>query len=344
MFNIFIFLPIHFVNQTITSMKFRVTAILVGVLMAGTLTAQTLTDVINEFNAGVEKLNAQEYDAALANFNQVVTMAEVVGAEANDMKAQAEKQIPATYYRQATTFMKRKQYDNAIPYLENTVATATMYNNNADISKKASGYLPQLYVRQGNQEWKSKSYDAAIEYFDKALALNPGIYQACQGKAMVYMEQDNTEEMMVCFNNAKEGAQAKGDTKTIESINGTIDKYYNKYITSEMESVDPEELDYSYVVEACDKALAANPNNPRALYHLALVANKSSQYDQAIEYSQKALQYETQPVWISAINFELGSAYQGNRAYDEACEALQKVTEEPFLTRAEKKIEIVGCG
>lgn len=324
-------------------MKFRVTAIVVGVLMAGTLTAQTLTDVINEFNAGVEKLNAQEYDAALVNFNQVLTMAEVVGAEANDMKGQAQNQIPATYYRQATTFMKRKQYDNAIPYLENTVATASMYNNNEEISNKAAGYLPQLYVMQGNQEWKNKSFDAAIDYFDKALALNSGLYQACQGKAMVYMEQDNTDEMMVCFNNAKNGAEAKGDTKTIEAINGTIDKYYNRFITEEMESVDPEELDYTYVVEACDKALAANSNNPFALYHLALVANKSSQYNEAIEYAQKALQYETESVWISAINFELGSAYQGNSAYDEACEALQKVTEEPFLERAEKKIEIVGC-
>ena len=324
-------------------MKFRVTAILVGVLMAGSLTAQTLTEVINEFNAGVEKLNAQEYDAALANFNEVLTMAEVVGAEADDMKAQAQKQIPATYYRQATTFMKRKQYDNAIPYLENTVATATLYNNNEEISKKAGGYLPQLYVRQGTQEMKNKSYDAAIEYFDKALALNEGLYQACQGKAMVYMEQDETDLMLECFNNAKKGAQAKNDTKTIEQINGTIDSYYNKYITEEMEMVDPEDNDYTYVVEACENALAANPDNPFALYHLALVANKSSQYDQAIEYAQKALQFETEAVWISAINYELGSAYQGNSAYDEACEALQKVTEEPFLTRAEKKIESVGC-
>lgn len=324
-------------------MKFRVTAILVGVLMAGSLTAQTLTEVINEFNAGVEKLNAQEYDAALENFNQVLAMAEVVGAEADDMKAQAQTQIPSTYYRQATTFMKRKQYDNAIPYLENTVATATLYNNNEEISKKAGGYLPQLYVRQGTQEMKDKSYDAAIEYFDKALALNENLYQACQGKAMVYMEQDETDLMLECFNNAKKGAQAKNDTKTIERINGTIDSYYNKYITEEMEMVDPEDNDYTYVVEACDNALAANADNPFALYHLALVANKSSQYDQAIEYAQKALQFETEAVWISAINYELGSAYQGNSAYDEACEALQKVTEEPFLARAEKKIESVGC-
>jgi len=322
-------------------MKLRVLAILAGVLLAGTLTAQTLTDVINEFNAGVEKLNNQEYDAALDHFNQVLTLAETVGAEADDLKGQAETQIPATYYRQATTFMKRRQYDNAIPFLEKTVETAKLYNNNEDISSKAAGYLPQLYMAQGNQEWKNKNYDEAIAYFDKALAVDPDIYQACQGKGMVYMEQDKTDEMLKCFANAKKGAEAKDDTKTIEQINGVIDNYYNKFIMDEMEMVDPEENDYTYVVEACENALAANPDNPRALYHLALVANKNVEYDKAIDYAKQALAHETEPVWISAINFELGSAYQNTADYDLACETLQKVTEEPFLTRAEKKMESV---
>lgn len=322
-------------------MKFSVLAIIAGVLLSGALSAQTLTDVINEFNAGVESLNGQEYDAALEHFNQVLALAETVGEEANDMKSQAESQIPATYYRQATTYMKRKQYDNAIPHLEKTVEMATLYNNNEDISSKAAGYLPQLYMRQGNEEWKNKNYDAAIEYFDKVLEVNPNIYQACQGKGMVYLEQDKTEEMLQCFSNAKEGAAAKNDSKTIEQINGVIDNYYNKFIMDEMEMVDPEENDYSYVVEACDNALAANPGNPRALYHLALVANKSVEYDKAIEYAEKALQHETEAVWISAINFELGSAYQNTADYDKACEVLRNVSEEPFLSRAEKKIESI---
>jgi len=322
-------------------MRFRVLAILVGVLLAGSLSAQTLTDVINEFNTGVEKLNSQEYDLALEHFNLVLAKAETVGAEADDMKAQAQKQIPATYYRQATTFMKRKQYDNAIPYLEKTVETATLYNNNEDISKKANGYLPRFYVMQGTQEWKNKSYDAAIEYFDKALAMNENLYQACQGKGLVYLEQDETEKMLECFDRAKKGAEAKGDTKTIGLVNGVIDSYYNKFITEEMEMVDPEENDYTYVVEACENALAANPTNPRALYHLAIVSNKAVEYDKAVEYAQTALLHETEAIWISAINFELGTAYQNTADYDKACETLKKVTEEPFLTRAEKKMESI---
>jgi len=322
-------------------MKFKVTAILGGILIAGSLSAQTLTDVINEFNAGVEKLNNQEYDPSLEHFNKVIELAATVGDEASDMKAKAEQQIPSVYYRQATVFMKRKQYDNAIPFLEKTVEFATQYKNNEDISKKASGYLPQLYVLEGNRGWKNKTYDEAIANFDKAIALNPDLYQACQGKGMVYLEQDKTEEMLKCFAIAKKGATAKNDTKTIEQINGVIDDYYNKFITDEMAAVDPEEMDYTYVVEACDNALAADPNNPRALYHLALVANKNVEYDKAIEYAEKALQYEKEPVWISAINFELGSAYQNTADYDQACETLKKVIEEPFLSQAEKKMESI---
>jgi len=322
-------------------MKFKVTAILGGILIAGSLSAQTLTDVINEFNAGVEKLNNQEFDPSLEHFNKVIELAAIVGDEASEMKGKAEQQIPSVYYRQATVFMKRKQYDNAIPFLEKTVEFATLYKNNEEISEKAAGYLPELYILQGNTEWKNKSYDDAIAYFDKALALDDGLYHACQGKGMVYLEQDKTEEMMKCFANAKKGATAKNDTKTIEQINGVIDDYYNKFITDEMAAVDPEELDYTYVVEACENALAANSDNPRALYHLALVANKNVEYDKAIEYAEKALQYETESVWISAINFELGSSYQNTADYDQACETLKKVMEEPFLSQAEKKMESI---
>ena len=312
-----------------------------GMLLAGTITAQTLTEVINEFNTGVEKVNNQEYEVSIEHFNQVISLAAKVGAEANDMKEKAQQQIPAAYYRQANVFMKRKQYDNAIPYLEKTIEFATLYNNNEEINKKAAGYLPQLYVAEGIRASQNQSLDEAIAYFDKSLLLDETNYKAHQGKAMVFLSQDESEMMLESFAKAKEGAMAKNDTKTIDNIHEAINSYYNKFIVEEMANVDPEENDFSYVVEACEKALAANPDNPRALYHLAIVANKGGEYDKAIENAEKALAHETEPVWISAINFELGSAFQNSDDYTRACEVLKKVTEEPFLTRAEQKMGTV---
>lgn len=243
-------------------MKLRVFAILGGILFAGLLSAQTLTDVINEFNVGVEKLNNQEYELSLEHFSQVLALAETVGDEAGEMKANAEKQIPSAYYRQATIFMKRKQYDNAIPYLEKTVESASLYNNNEDIKGKAEKYLPQLHVMEGNRHWKTDQLDESLDHFDKALAINETLYKAHLGKGLVFLAQDETDMMLEEFGLAKEGAIAKNDTKTIDQINATLDSYYNKFITDEIEMVDPEENDYTYVVEACENALKANPETP----------------------------------------------------------------------------------
>ena len=324
-------------------MKFRVLAILAGVLLAGSLSAQTLTDVINEFNTGVEKLNNQEYEVSLEHFNQVLAMAGTVGDEANDMKLQAEKQIPAAYYRQATTFMKRKQYDNAIPYLEKTVETASLYNNNEEFSNKAANYLPQLYVREGNREWKNKSYDAAIACFDKSLALNENLYQAHQGKGMVYLDQDETDMMLESFAKAKEGALSKNDTKTIESIHSKINKYYKKIIDDEYVMVDPEEKDYTFVLEVCEKALEANDKNAYAYLRLAEIKNTTNEFDAALEFGKKGICVVKDPVILSGLYFQVGLAHQNSSDYDSACEAYKQVVEEPFLTKAEKKIEFVGC-
>jgi tetratricopeptide (TPR) repeat protein len=325
-------------------MKLRVLTIVAGVLMIGSLSAQTLTDVINEFNEGVAKVNSQEYELSVEHFNQVLTLAQAVGDSASDLKVKAEEQIPLAYYRQATLFLKRKQFDNAIPYLENTIKFAELYKNNEESSQKASRYLMQSYMVEGQRTFKNKSYDEAISNFNKALYMNPDLFQAHQGKGMVYMDQNETELMLQEFNLAKEGALASNDAETAKEIDAVIDSYYNKFIMDEMEVIDPEEPDYTYVIEACEKALGANPNNPRALYHLAMIKNKAVEYDAAIDYALKALENESEPVWVSAINFELGHAYQNTVEYEKACQALQNVVEEPFLSRAEKKMEsIPGC-
>lgn len=324
-------------------MKLRTIAILSGILIAGALSAQTMTDVIHEFNAGVEKVNNQEYDASIEHFNQVLSMAASVGDSATEMKASAEKLIPASNYKQAMMFLKRKQYDNAIPYLEKTIETAALYNNNQESSAKASKYLLQSYVREGQRAYKNEAYDESLGFYDKALEMNENLYQAHLGKGMVFRDMDEIDAMLDEFAVAREGAMAKNDTKTVETINKAADGYFNTLIKEEFEAIDPEEPEYEYVFEACEKALDANPENARAYYYMASIYNKQVEYDQAIDAALKGISSETDPIWISALNLELGSAYQNTADYDKACEALKNVTEDPFLAKAEKKIESVGC-
>jgi len=77
---------------------------------------------------------------------------------------------------------------------------------------------------------------------------------------------------------------------------------------------------------------------------LAVIWNKSNDFDKAIENSKKALESETDATKIAAINYELGSGYIGIAEYDLACEALNKAMVEPFFDKAlAKKEKVPGC-
>jgi tetratricopeptide (TPR) repeat protein len=307
--------------------------------------AQTLTDVINEFNAGVESLNGQAYETALDQFNNTLALCEQVGDEAADMKQQAREQVVGTHYRQAITLMKRKQYDQALPALEQTVATSAEYGVKPEFAEKAQQYLPPLYLREGNVLLKQSKFDEAMEVFDKAIALKPDMYKAHQGKGLVHKEQGDIESMLEEFDIAKTKALETGDNEAVDEINAAIDGYYRTLIEEELMMMDTEDPDYTFLLDICDQAIAANDKNGYAYWQAAMARNKMIEFDTAVELAKKGLEGESDPILRSALNYELGIAYQNNANYAEACAAYNSVTEEPFLSRAEKKLETpqLGC-
>jgi tetratricopeptide (TPR) repeat protein len=327
-------------------MKKRVIAFLSGIIITtGIISAQTLTDVINEFNAGVESLNGQSYETALTQFNNALALSDVVGEEASDMKSQAQEQIVGTHYRQAMTLMKRKQYDQAIPSLENTVSLSAEYEKKPEFAENAMKYLPPLYLREGNVLLKQGNLDESMETFDKVLSMVPTMYKAHQGKGLVYKEMGEIDSMLEEFSIAKEKAIEKDDQEVIDDINAAINDHFRGLIEEELMMMDTEDPDYTFLLDICDQALAANPENSYACWQAASAKNKLVEYDEAIAYVEQALEHETDPVLLSALYYELGLAYQGNVQYAEACAAYEKVTEEPFLAKAEKKLMTpqMGC-
>lgn len=320
-------------------MKKRALAIAIALILAsGSLYAQTLTDVINEFNAGVESLNGQSYETALSQFNSCLELCDLVGAEADDMKTQAREQIVGTYYRQAITLMRRKQFDKALPALESTVALSEEYNVKPEFAENAKKYLPSLYLREGNVQRIQGNLDEAITIFDLALEIEPTLYKAHQGKGLVYKETNDIKKMLEEFSLAKEKAIEEGDEEVISSINSVINSHYRALIEEELMMIDPEEADYTFLLDICDEAIEANESNAYAYWQAASAYNKMVEYDKAIEYAEKGVSFEADSVMLSALYYELGFAYQNTIRYADACEAYNKVTEEPFTARAERRM------
>jgi tetratricopeptide (TPR) repeat protein len=171
------------------------------------------------------------------------------------------------------------------------------------------------------------------------------MYKAHQGKGLVFKEQGEIDKMLEEFDFAKTKALEAGDEEMIDEINAAIDGYYRSLIEEELMMMDTEDPDFTFLLDICDEAIAANDENGYAYWQAAMARNKMIEYDTAIELAKKGLEHETDPILRSALNYELGVGYQNTASYAEACAAYNSVTEEPFLSKAEKKLETpqLGC-
>ena len=321
--------------------------LLVSLVMSfsAVILAQTPMDpVIAVFNDGVAKINAGDFKTAIADFEEVLVLAETVGEPANDLKAKAQAQLPVLYYQAANAYIKQKKYEEAIPNLEKTIELSELYGNNADNKAKALKYLPALLTGVGSQKYKDKDFPSALKNFDEAIKYDPSYGKAYLGRGIIYAEQFKVKEMEESLTKAIELSKAAGDAKTAETAQIRLGAFYINQGNMDLEDIDPEDEDYTDAIYSFEKAVSYNPASADAYYMLAVIWNKSNEFDKAIENSKKALESETDATKIAAINFELGNGYNGIAEYDLACEAYNKAMVEPFYDKAvAKKEKVPGC-
>jgi tetratricopeptide (TPR) repeat protein len=339
---IFIF-EAEFLSTNPKKEKMKVFKLFVAILLmtvSGVLSAQTMDDAIAKFNEGADDINKGEFSSAITSFNELLIMAETVGPEADNLVSQAKEQLPLLHYQVAIGYIKQKDYENAIPSLENTVALSDAYGNNEDKKEKALKYLPQLLTGVGTQDFKDDNFDKAIERFKSAIKYSPNYPKSWLGLGLVYQKQFNEEEMVSTLSKAIELGSQFNDTKTVSTAKEALASYYVDEANLEFEDMDPMDEDFSYLIELYEKALSFQPSNADANYKLALIYNRMIEYDLAIEHAKKALETEVVEIKVAAINFELGNAYIGTAEYDLACAAFDNamvgVLEDKAMAKKEK--------
>ena len=320
--------------------------LMVVIMTAVSITAfgQTMDEVIAKFNEAAESVNKGEYPTAINEFNDVLAMGETVGSEADDLMSKAKEQLPLLHYQVAISYMKQKDYENAIPYLERTIDLSRKYENNDEYRQKAMRYLPQLITGVGTGYYKKGDYERALELFTDAVKYAPNYPKAYLGKGLVHMKEYDEDEMISSLTTAITMAKQQGDDKTVKDAQEALGSYYVDMGKMEMADMDPAAEDFTYALEAFEKAVEYDPDNTDALYNLAAIHNKMVEYDKAIEYGKRALENADTDVKIAAIQYELGNSYFNTAQYDLACEAFNNAMVGPFEEMAIKRKEKVpGC-
>lgn len=297
--------------------------------------AQTKEEATTAYNNGVA-LVATDMPKAITSLIDAASIAEKVGAEADDIFKLASQQISLLQYNYATSLYKEKKLDEAIAGFKLARDYAIKYND-ASTRAKAEDLLPKLYMAKGNSEMKDDKFTEALTSFDKAISYDSTLAKAYLLKGLVFKKQDKFEEMKAAMDKAIETGKATKDDKSAASAAKTIADQYIQNANAAFKKGD-----FSQVVSLIDESLKYEQNNPEAYYLNALAYNKLSKWDDAIANAEKGLtNEENTPVKQARFHFEIGMAQAGKNDNGAACASFKKAAVGPLTEQANYQIKTV---
>ncbi len=301
------------------------------------LNGQERNDVIKFYNEGAKVLQT-DVPAAIAAFENVVTLSEKVGESANDLKAKAVQVLPGLYVRAANNAIKEnKSTAEIIKAAKMATAAAEKYNNAAG-KDNASKIMVQAYNKMGTELFTQKDYDNALLAFDSLLAINPDYSNAIYNKALIYRSQNNSaafEETIDMFL----GKLEAGKDDQISKQASTLALEYFRAEGSQASQA--EKLDEA--IELLTKA-AKYGEDKDLFYFFADVYNKKKSFDSGIEYARKGLALETGAADAKAkFYFQLGLGQEGKGQTAEACASFKSAMFGPFAEPSKAKRTNLKC-
>ncbi|MEX0719172.1 MAG: tetratricopeptide repeat protein [Balneolaceae bacterium] len=324
---------------------------LVFVLMATSIFAQTKTDAINLFNAGLEEAKAANYDAAVSNFTQAITISEELGEEGEDIKSRSERQIPAMYFQKAREVYADYQANRGI---ENLDATISAFREAADVAEdynderiapQARGVIPQLYYQKSLLLYNEEDYEGANEAVETALNDNPNYALAFYQKAKIHKRTNDTngdgvidQELDDLLNFYDQAVTVAEETNKTDVVSRARDAAHDELLALGAQASQNDQVDEA--ISLLDRALTYDENSADVHFRLAEAYNKKDEANDAVTHATQALENETGGRTDRAkIYFELGYAHQtlGNKS--EACDAFGNALFGSFKSPAEHKME-----
>jgi tetratricopeptide (TPR) repeat protein len=297
----------------------------------------TRNDVIASYNTGAKTMQT-DLPAAIAAFENVVTLSDQVGETAADLKQKAIQVLPGLYVKAASNALTaKKPAQEVIQASKRALAASEKYNNAAN-KENANRLLVAGYYNKGTELFTAKDYENSLKAFDSLLVINPDYSAAIYNKALIYRSQDNVpafEESVDLFlskiDTVKEADKAKqASTMALE---------YFRAAGSQANQAN--NLDEA--LASLNKA-AKYGDDKDLFYYFADVYNKQKNFDSGAEYAQKGLDLETGDATAKAkFYFQLGLAQSGKGQTAEACASFKNAMYGPFAGPAKAERTNLKC-
>ncbi|MGB9746494.1 MAG: tetratricopeptide repeat protein [Bacteroidales bacterium] len=278
--------------------------------------AQTLKEAYDEYNAAIALLETDKA-AAIQQFEKAVSLCEAIGPEADSLKMGIVGNLPSLYYDLAYDSYKNKKMEEALARFQKTVEVAKKYGDEKT-QKKAEDVEPQLYYAIGTQFYKDNNFDKALENLNEAVKLDPAFARAWLVIGLIYRKKEDINQVTGAMDKAIESAKADNDVKTADQAKKVARDFL--LIKANQEN---KKQNYSQALDYLNKALEYDDQFSDIYYLFAVIYNKQSKWQDAVNAGEKGLKTAA-PADAGKIQFELGTAYMGLNQNEKACSAFRE--------------------
>jgi tetratricopeptide (TPR) repeat protein len=335
-FYAFLILKFLIISNMMTGKKNLISlAVLAFLLSAGTVTGQTIKDVITAFNGIASRTDTIGKIKAMED---CIALCTKVGAPADSIKGVIGKALPAIYFKKASGLYKSQKYVESTAAYEEVVKVAQKYQDSL-VAGAAKKNLTAIYYDLGNKAFDQKKDADAIKYYDKVLASNPQNIKATYYTTSAYKRLNNKVKFEEYLNKTLDLAKAANDSK----VEGDANKMAkNFYLTNYANSYRLGKV--GEAITNLNSALKYAPDDKELLYYIGQAYNTQKKFDLALENLNKGLELETgKPEDKAKFYYEIGQAYEGKLDNAKACSAYQNAMFGKFTDSAKAKRTLLKC-
>ena len=303
-------------------------SLVAALVLAGSLSAQTMNDVTEKYNAAGAAMQARDFDKAATLFGEMIVEAAMV-EEAGELLMNAQRYLPQALFSQGRTLAVQEDYTNAIAKLTEARDRAELYGN-AQIMRNAIQMIGQIYFASGADAYNNERYAEAVDIFAKGFEADPTNTDMALNLARSYDRLDSLNLSVEVY-------------QSIIALESRHSRY------AEPAAVAKKEVSDAVLIRA---AAAGSENNLEEVVRLTeliptdeagaflrvQVANNKKDYRSVIEYAPAAAELQTNDEKKSDVYFMLGAAYQNTENKAKAIESFRQVTAGSYAAQARNLI------
>ncbi len=314
-----------------------VSLLVVIAITTSNLKAQSRNDVIKEYNEGVNAVKT-DLPAAIKSFEKVISLSDQVGDSVADLKEQAVKLLPSLYYNVAATAYKDKKPTAVIVMAAKKASAAADRYQNKSIKVNADNILVKAYNKMAGEYFAKNDFNSALASFDSVLLINPKYSSALYNKALIYIQQGNSDEFEKTIDSFIEMMKSGNNEAKVKKASDLALDYFR---SAGSKANQADKLDEA--LDLLNKA-AKYGDDKDLFYYFADVYNKKKDFDKGLEFGQKGLGLETGDAVAKAkFYFQIALAQEGKGQTAEACESFKNASYGVFAEPSKAKRNNLKC-